>query len=129
VMFDGVNYLPDANGVVTIDTPLGLLNLYTQNFNGNIAGDFEYTLQTNAEHPYGMGENDVFEQFTYTLKDNDSPATSSANLTIKIVDDVPVAIPDSVEIPEPEVKNYNIIFALDVSGSMGNQVGNTGKSR
>ncbi|MDP3705863.1 MAG: VCBS domain-containing protein [Legionellaceae bacterium] len=71
-----------VNGVVTIDTPEGLLTVYTTTTNDHVQGDYQYTLQT-AGDP-------VNETFSYRITDTATNQVSNSTLTINIVDDVHV---------------------------------------
>ncbi|MFT5083769.1 MAG: hypothetical protein ACI9Y1_001819, partial [Lentisphaeria bacterium] len=125
IEFDGTTYTPDASGVITIDTPDGQLIAYTQTDVGNNvrAGDYQYTLQTNDL----LGDASI-EQFTYTI--NDGYYTSTGNLTVNIVDDAPVGSGSETTIQATEtLQTYNLVIALDRSGSMGTEVGSTGQTR
>ncbi len=97
ITFNGCEYKPDQNGVITVDTPAGLLLVYTTDYGNHKAGDYVYTLEDAINHPYDKGKNIVNEEFTYKLC-NDCGDISSAKLTIKIVDDVPKANDDCTAI-------------------------------
>lgn len=111
---------PDGNGVITIMTAIGEMMLYTSPFMGYEAGDFSYTLQSNALHVWGEGRNidsgELFEEFTYTL--TNSVGSSTANYTVQVIDDVPSAEQDYYEIYLPPIPAYDIVFVLDTSLSM-----------
>ncbi len=81
VTFNGVTSSP-VSGVITIDTPQGLLTVYTTTAGGHTQGDYQYTLQT-AGDP-------VSETFSYRLTDTATNITTNSTLSINIVDDVHV---------------------------------------
>ncbi|RUQ99976.1 immunoglobulin-like domain-containing protein, partial [Legionella septentrionalis] len=113
VTFNGVTATP-VGGVITIDTPLGLLKVYTQNGGGHSKGDYEYTLQTSST----QGDN-VNESFTYRLSHNVTGMTSDGNLTINIADDAPIGQNVSASfVGQSENIGVNLILVLDVSTSM-----------
>lgn len=126
IVYNNVTYIP-VNGVITIPTADGLLTLFTQPVGLHLAGDFTFDLTSKIDHPAGQGNNDLFQQFTYTLADSDGDS-GTANLIIKVVDDVPTAINDCYDIVKPPLPSYNLVFTLDISGSMG-QIVQAGKSR
>ena len=128
VMFDGNTYTPDGNGVITVNTGLGSYLLYTQDFDGNLAGDFKYTLNSEADHPDGNGNNELFQDFKYTLEDVDGDK-GNATVRVKVIDDIPVAEDDCFETTPGVQSKYNLILTIDTSGSMGEEIGNTNKTR
>ncbi|WP_432472688.1 Ig-like domain-containing protein [Amphritea sp. HPY] len=100
----------DANGVLTVVTEHGTIQVYTQDYNGQSAGYYEYEL-TGAT----TGDN-VTDTITYTVSDGST--TSTATLTIDINDDAPLARDIVQELPESDEVDYNLVFVLDTSGSM-----------
>ncbi|WP_460225096.1 tandem-95 repeat protein [Aurantivibrio infirmus] len=118
----GASNFTAVGGVITVDTPLGLLTVYADNSTpGRNIGDYDYQLEV-AD---GSG-NDVTETFTYNFTNG---TTFSDDLTITVVDDQPIANNLVEDIPESEEKIFNLVFTLDVSTSMNAQVGATGQSR
>ena len=115
VTFGTTSYTASGN-VITVDTPLGLLQVYTAagTYGGvaRAAGDYVYTLQTNS-----TAGNNVSEQFTYRIADGSN--TSTANLNIRIVDDAPVGtdVTETLQAAS-SLATYNLVIILDVSGSM-----------
>ncbi|MGH1472631.1 MAG: VCBS domain-containing protein, partial [Cellvibrionaceae bacterium] len=110
VVFNGTTYTA-TGGVISVDTPLGLLTVYADDSTpGQSVGDYVYQLQTTD----GSG-NDVTEQFTYNFT---SGIGYSEDLTITIVDDLPIANDLTEDIPESEEKIFNLMLTLDDSGSM-----------
>ncbi|MDF1758466.1 MAG: VCBS domain-containing protein, partial [Legionellaceae bacterium] len=71
-----------VGGIITIDTPQGILTIYTVTENGHTAGDYSYTLQE-AGDP-------IEEVFNYQLTDSNTNETSDSTLTIDITDDLHV---------------------------------------
>ncbi|WP_460234871.1 Ig-like domain-containing protein, partial [Aurantivibrio plasticivorans] len=119
--FNGTTY-SEVGGIITVDTPLGVLTVYADNSNGRATGDYDYQLEATD----GSG-NDVTEQFTYQI--TSGSLTYTDNLTISIIDDMPIANNLSEDIPESEEQVFNLVFTLDVSTSMNATVGTTGQSR
>jgi T1SS-143 domain-containing protein len=58
--------------------------------NGPNAGQFTFFLDSTYEHEDGQGVNHAFESFFYTIQDHDGDK-ASANVTVDIVDSVPIA--------------------------------------
>jgi VCBS repeat-containing protein len=81
VTFNSTTATP-TNGVLSIDTPQGLLTVYTTTAYGHIQGDYQYTLQA-AGDPLN-------EAFTYRITDSATGRTSDSTLTVNIADDVHV---------------------------------------
>ncbi|WP_415911976.1 retention module-containing protein [Neptuniibacter sp. QD37_11] len=84
---DGIRV--DPTGITVITTDIGELTVYTDDFNGRLAGDYDYELTSTTDE----GVNDI-DQFAYTVT-NVNGAEASTNLTIRVIDDVPVAVNDS----------------------------------
>ena len=125
ISFVGSTYTANAQGIITVDSPQGILVVYTQDdlANNIRAGDYEYTLETHKL----LGDN-VSETFTYTL--DNGTTVSSNDLTVNIVDDRPTGgdIETSI-VASPPTDTYNLVIVLDSSGSMdrdvnGNSSGN-----
>ena len=119
VAFNGINYTPDENGVITVATPLGELILYTRAFDDNIAGNFKYTLFDNGQHPDGDGNNKLFEDFLYTLSDAEGDS-GSAFLRITIIDDVPCAKNEPcISVVESDEPINGNVLSNDIHGADG----------
>ncbi|MGE3319242.1 MAG: DUF5801 repeats-in-toxin domain-containing protein [Candidatus Berkiella sp.] len=86
---------------------------------------YSYTLLDNENHPAGNGKNSLYENLNVHLSDVDGDS-ANATLSINIVDDVPTAMADDYSIIKPALPKYNLVFTLDVSGSMGDVIANTG---
>ncbi|WP_159287848.1 beta strand repeat-containing protein, partial [Zhongshania aliphaticivorans] len=113
---DSVNGVSPSGGVITITTGIGTLTVYADNTTaGHSAGDYEYVLNT-----ADSSGNDVDEVFSYTFTENG--VALSDNLTISVIDDVPVANDVYESVPESEEQVFNLVLTLDVSGSMGWQL-------
>jgi hypothetical protein len=102
-----------GNNSQVLDTQYGKLELngYTENADGTILIDYEYTLE---RAPQVSGD-DSRDEIGIRLTDIDG-STDDATLSIKIVDDAPVAVNDKNQITEN---------AVAVSG---NVIGGTGAS-
>ena len=120
-----------TNGVfaaISFATPLGnMLSINAYDANTGVI-TYDYTLNDNEDHPDANGENSLFEDFTVTLKDVDNDVAQDT-LSIRIIDDVPTAVSDSIDVLVPPQPSYNLTFTIDISGSMGEEIGNTNKSR
>ncbi|MFC4364365.1 Ig-like domain-containing protein [Simiduia curdlanivorans] len=114
IQFNGTTYSP-AGGVITVTTPLGVLTVDAN------TGDYTYQLSTS-----NSTGTDVSEVFTYNFV-NVTPL--SDDLTITIVDDVPIASNVAQTIPESEENIFNLMFSLDISTSMNEAVGSGGDTR
>ncbi|WP_134114007.1 VCBS domain-containing protein [Oceanimonas baumannii] len=103
----------------TITTQYGelVLNGFSQGTDGTITIDYDYTLTT---APEVTGE-DTNDRFTIAATDRDGD-TNSGDLTIKIVDDVPVAVADTDNVTEGNtltVDASNGVLGNDKSGADG----------
>ena len=93
--FDGptsvtFDFQPDGAGT----EPVWSITIYTQDDGVNQAGDYSFVLRRPFDHTIG-GDGETFdESFDYTIIDTEG-GTDSATLTVRIVDDVPVAIDDN----------------------------------
>ncbi|WP_222432892.1 beta strand repeat-containing protein [Caenimonas sedimenti] len=111
----GVTGATFAGGVYTLTDAVGTLQVWSVAGGGHVAGDYVYTLTGRTTE----GSNDVLS-FTYTITDT-APApdtTSSATLSINVVDDAPLATNSSTQIAQADAAAYEIVLMLDVSGSM-----------
>ena len=70
---------PDGNGVITVTTANGSLQVYTVDYDGHDAGDYVYT-PVASDIPPGTSDT-----FTYTVQDADG-SEDTADLTIDITD-------------------------------------------
>uniref|UniRef100_UPI000374BD9A DUF5801 repeats-in-toxin domain-containing protein n=1 Tax=Kiloniella laminariae TaxID=454162 RepID=UPI000374BD9A len=90
------------NGVLTnnpVTTPLGN-SLTVTGFNtatGQVS--YNYTLGDNENHPTADGENDLFDNMTVVVTDQDGDSASDT-LSVRIIDDVPEADNDTGSVTE-----------------------------
>ena len=99
------------NGVYTVSSEYGTLVV-------DLSGNYTYTLNGSADHS-GVGEDvSLVDQFSYT-----SDVGGPSNLNITIVDDVTIVTDVVANVAELETQSYNLVFTLDVSGSMANNSG------
>lgn len=99
-------------------------------FGPNGDGDnYGYTLTLNdvVDHS-SAGEDGLALPFSYNVVDQDGSVTSGS-FAATIIDDVPIASSDAVELPAPMLPAYNLVFVLDISGSMTNFVPEAGQTR
>jgi hypothetical protein len=103
-----------ANGIITVTNATGTLTVYTQDFGGNRAGNYSYTL--NARTTEGVDDQPTFN---YTLTDSFSGQTANSTLTISVVDDAPIGgdISQTLQAASAAL-TYNLVIVLDRSGSM-----------
>ncbi|MDQ1263886.1 MAG: large repetitive protein, partial [Campylobacterota bacterium] len=111
ISIEGGNTVIDiAANIATVTTAEGnelIVNM--------LSGDYTYTLVNPVNHSI-LG-NDI-DTFTYTVTDA-TGVVASANLEVKITDDAPVINNTTpIFVSAPAVVDTNIIFTLDVSGSM-----------
>ena len=106
--------VPDGNGIITIDDATGTLTVYTQDYNGQVAGDYSYLLKEAVDHTI-----DGVETFNYTIKDVETGEESTASLLVNIVDDAPIGTDiDQFLQASSESLTFNLVIVLDRSGSM-----------
>ncbi|MGV3570176.1 MAG: tandem-95 repeat protein [Ramlibacter sp.] len=111
VTVGATNFFADGNGVITATDANGTLVLYTQAYNGRLAGDYTYTL--NAATVDGSTDT---RNFTYRV--TDGAATYTAGLAINVTDDAPSATSAVAEVAELPASSYNLVLMLDISASM-----------
>ena len=97
-----------VGNIITVKSQIGTLVV------DKTTGDYTYTL----DHPAndGPGGTAVTETFTY----NGNAANATIRVTVQ--DDFPVATDQIVEVPEQVLPSFSLVFVLDVSGSMSDQV-------
>ncbi len=124
---DGVTQQLTATAVPTAGAPRPVFVLEFGP-NGN-SDDYGYTLTLNdvVDHP-GAGEDALVLPFSYSVTDQDG-TVATGSFTASIVDDVPIASPDAVELPAPSLPTYNLVFVLDTSGSMSSVVTGSSQTR
>ncbi|WP_374381767.1 DUF5801 repeats-in-toxin domain-containing protein [Dongia sp.] len=76
ITFNLVDYLPNANGVITVVTPAGTLTVYGKGYNGHAAGEYLFEAgSVNANTPLS---------FTYTTVDGDDDGvTGTLAITVQ----------------------------------------------
>nr|MBX2808867.1 retention module-containing protein [Cellvibrionaceae bacterium] len=123
---------PDADGIITLNSTtldesgasvnLSSLVVYTEDFGGNVAGDYVYTLLNNTlDHSLGA----VTETFTFVVQSDVNPDgsvnTTSADLIVAIEDDVPTGFDVTENLSSAfSLVTTNLHVAVDVSGSLSN---------
>ena len=81
-----------------------------------------------ANSPAMLSE-DKLINLTATIRDGDldsDSATRNIGQSFKFQDDGPIAVEDCFDVPLPVQPKYNLTFVLDISGSMGTVLPNTG---
>ncbi|MDO9420112.1 MAG: Calx-beta domain-containing protein [Herminiimonas sp.] len=113
-----------VNGVITVIDDFGTLKVWTTADATHQAGDYQYTLTS----PTAQGSTDA-RVYTYQLS-GAGGATSSATLTVNVADDAPIGgnVTETLH-AAATLPTYNLVLTIDVSGSMADPVGNTGKTR
>ena len=93
-----------------------------------ISGGYTVTQLAAIDHPVAGTEDNL--QFTvgYVATDGDGD-TATGSLSINVDDDTPVANPVAKTLTETGGGNTNLMFIIDVSGSMNDPSGLTGLSR
>ena len=107
---------------IQITTALGN-HLTITGYTGNAQGgtvNYRYDLLDNEGHAVVQGTNDLFDNISLVLTDDDTvnPDSQSATLSIRIIDDVPEAANIKHTLQEPPAVNSNVMIVLDMSGSM-----------
>jgi len=113
--------VPGANGIITITNSVGSLTVYTQAYNGHVAGDYSYVLTG----PTTQGSNDK-PTFSYTVTNSTSLQTATGTLTINVVDDAPIGgdVAHTLQAAD-HLPTYNLVLIIDRSGSMSDVVSGT----
>ena len=103
----------NGNGILTANTTYGTITVYTQDFNGRRAGDYDYELTD-----VSSGDN-VVDSIVYTTEDG-SGTSAQATLRVSIVDDAPIGtnIESHLEDVTGVLQTTNLMIVLDRSGSM-----------
>ncbi len=111
---DVAGQAPGANGIITVANATGTLTVYTQDFGGNRAGDYTYTLTAATVE----GSTDT-PTFSYTLQDSATGFTSTSSLTLNVTDDAPIGYDVSHTLQAATgTPTYNLVLVVDRSGSM-----------
>ena len=98
-------------GYIGINSTDGRLVVDTSATGGG-AGDYTYTLLSNANNSAVADDTSLTEVFSYDANSID------AALRVTITDDAPQAISRTVQVSEDQVPSYRLVLVLDVSGSM-----------
>ncbi|BFM17033.1 hypothetical protein R50073_32160 [Maricurvus nonylphenolicus] len=104
----GITGATFSGGVYTVSSSYGTLVVDT-------VGNYTYTLNTNVDNSAPADDLSVIDQFTYSTSQG-----TSADLNVTIIDDTPQATDIIAEVPEGDVKSFQLVLTLDVSGSMTN---------
>ncbi|GAB1716406.1 MAG: hypothetical protein NTAFB05_14480 [Nitrobacter sp.] len=135
-----------ATGSVGVDAPDGVASIKVDDHNVALTGehtliddsahggslevwwdaahseiDYKYTLTDNYLKSPAVDDgrtSEVKPTFAVTVTDSDGSTNAPANLTIDIIDDAPVAVPESESVSEKVVQDFNGAFVLDFSGSI-----------
>jgi Ca2+-binding RTX toxin-like protein/uncharacterized protein YegL len=114
-----VNGNTPTGGVITITDAISTTRIYTQDTGGFVKGDYVVTLTGNTTE----GVDDTLT-FTYNLENSVTLEADSATLTVNILDDAPIAKDAIVQVQEGLIPNTNLVFVIDVSGSMAGETKN-----
>jgi len=106
-----------SGGVYTVTNARGVLQVTAAD------GRYTYTLNDNVDNDTlaGADTNGYVETFTYT--GNNTGATP-INLLVTITDDAPTAQDAIVEVAQGTLPDTNLVFVIDISGSMAGEVKN-----
>ena len=125
---DGVNDLTVGGIKVIIDgvfqvgatglTPLGNTITFTGFIIATGVVSYSYTLLDNEAHANANGENSLFDDLTVNLTDTDNDL-ATATLSIRIVDDVPMAVNDTVNQGGENAPVTFSVFGNDTFGADG----------
>jgi VCBS repeat-containing protein len=104
-----------VGGVFTVTTAYGVLQVTAA------SGAYTYTLNDRVDNDSqaGADTNGYLENFTYT--GNNTGATL-IDISVNIVDDAPLANDQIVEVAAGTLPNTNLVFVVDISGSMAGEV-------
>jgi Ca2+-binding RTX toxin-like protein len=109
VLSGGVYTVTDARGVLQVTAATGA---YTYTLNDNVDND---TLT-------GADTNSYVQTFTYT--GNSTGAGTPINFLLTITDDAPKVQDAVVEVAQGSLPDTNLVFVVDISGSMAGEVKN-----
>ncbi|SMP86014.1 hypothetical protein SAMN06313540_1028 [Epsilonproteobacteria bacterium SCGC AD-308-E02] len=114
------NVFPDANGLITVTTSAGTLEVYTADFDEKLAGDYVYTLlhATDDLTPSAVTIPDInsIENFVYTVQNSDGSSTN-ATLRIDIIDDGVVVNPISNALMSATEDNLTLTGVFNTTGA------------
>ncbi|PKG84230.1 hypothetical protein CXF85_08990, partial [Colwellia sp. 75C3] len=113
-----VEGITPVSGLISMATTYGNLTVHVDGTNGQRAGYYEYELTT-----VSSGDN-ISESISYMVE-NSLGDSSSANLVINVIDDIPVVKDRSQNLfSDADPTTTNLTFVLDLSGSMDDSAGN-----
>ncbi len=94
---EAVSFTLSEDGTTISAVDAGGSPVFEMALSGEGAGPYSYSfsLQGNLDHPEGLGANDLSLPFEVSVTDGDG-STSTAPISISIIDDVPVAVDDGV---------------------------------
>ncbi|MCD8554613.1 VCBS domain-containing protein [Seleniivibrio sp.] len=94
-------------------------------------GTYRYEVDNDSEELDNVNSGDsVTEDFTYTLSDGTSTSEAKLTITINGADDISISASGSVvDEGSTSVPVANLLFMIDVSGSMGNVITSEGDTR
>ncbi|MGB5669509.1 MAG: cadherin domain-containing protein, partial [Sedimenticolaceae bacterium] len=101
-----INGVTPVGGVITVNSAHGRLTV------DSATGDYTYTLKAPLDNSLTGDGQSALESFSYTTN------IGSADLNITIVDDVVQSNDVVTNVAEAQVEPYQLVFTLDVSGSM-----------
>ncbi|PHQ67232.1 MAG: hypothetical protein COB93_11240, partial [Sneathiella sp.] len=131
ISFDAVQSDFEALGLTSGGVPV-LLSIPQANvLVGTVGGESLFTVTLNADGTYSMSLSGAIDHIgsggellsqigfdlAFTAIDENG-STAAGVIPVVIVDDVPIAMPDEIELLAPELSAYDIVFVIDVSGSM-----------
>ncbi|MGE4268566.1 MAG: VCBS domain-containing protein [Deferribacterales bacterium] len=94
-------------------------------------GTYRYELDNDSENLDNVNSDEsVTEDFTYTLSDGTSTSEAKLTITVNGADDISISASSSVvDEGSTSVPVANLLFMIDVSGSMGNVITSEGDTR
>jgi T1SS-143 domain-containing protein len=120
VLPDGVTERLTAMAIPDEGSPREVFTLdFAPNGNGDNYG-YTITLADNIDHP-NAGKDPIDLTVGFTVADQDG-STAVGQFKVAIIDDAPLASSDQVAVVTVPIPNYNLVFVLDSSGSMGDNV-------
>ncbi len=109
---DGAD-LDGLNGIISVGTTYGSIDVYISAKNGHQVGDYVYTLDSAKTVLANDALLQVQDIISYVLTDADTPSTSSSTLTITIdLNQAPSAVDDTGSIDEDTVLNVNALAGV-----------------
>ena len=108
----GATAITEINGVTPVGGVITVISASGQLIVDAASGDYTYTLTGPMDNGLTGDGQSALESFSYTTD------IGSADLNITIVDDVVESNDVVTEMAEAQVQPYQLVFTLDVSGSM-----------